>query len=53
MPMESNINEIEEFLNAYVKQKQHLEIHKQVVQIGKPKLKKKFSLGDYIMNNFK
>lgn len=53
MPMESNINEIEEFLNAYVKQKQHLEIHKQVVQIGKPKLKKKFGLGDYIMNNFK
>lgn len=52
-PMESNINEIEEFLNAYVKQKQQLEIHKQVAQIGKPELKKKFGLGDYIMNNFK
>lgn len=53
MPMKSNLNEIDTFLEQLVSEKKQLIINIGVTQIGKPEMKKDFELTDYIQSNFK
>lgn len=51
IPMDWNLNEINAFLQQFVKEKRQLITNTAVQQIGKPEMKKDFSLMDYIRAN--
>ncbi len=51
-PIKENLDEIDSFLNKFVKKKLHLVINQQVAEIGKPEMKKDFNLIDYIKSNW-
>ena len=51
-PMNENINEIKNFLDRFVLQKQSLFIDSTIEQIGKPELRKDFEFNDYIVTNY-
>lgn len=52
VPMSDNLNEINTFIEKFVLQKQKLFIYTQVEQIGKPEMKKDFTIMDYVKSNF-
>lgn len=53
IPMTYNLNEINAFLEQFVKGKSQLILNTSVQQIGKPEMKKDFGLMDYIEANTK
>lgn len=52
-PMDDNREDIDAFLQKFVKERQPLEIVKTSTDTSKPKVKDKFSMKDYLKANFK
>lgn len=50
-PMQKNLNEIDTFLDKFVRGKENLIINTKVQQPDKPLLKRKFSIKDYLVGN--
>lgn len=51
-PLTENLPEIKRFIQQYILEKKPLAIHSEVQTIGKPEMKKKFGIKDYIKANF-
>lgn len=51
-PMSKNLEEIRSFITRYVIHKEALIIHVKSCQIGKPEMKKDFTISDYIQTNY-
>lgn len=50
-PMQKNRNEVDTFLDKFVKQKQKLIINSNIQQLDKPNVNKKFGISDYLQAN--
>lgn len=51
-PIQYNLNEIDSFLQKLVKEKEHLIINTDVLQLDKPEVNKEFTIMDYIFSNY-